>query len=70
MKENFTKINNEIEQFTEEVCEDIESFKESISPYYKELLNKGYSHIQIQNIIFQTMMMLKVDIEFNSIYLK
>lgn len=65
MKENFTEINNGLEQFTIETCEDIEEFKREIHPYYKKLLDKGYSHFQIQNIVFSSMLGLKIDIEFD-----
>lgn len=66
MKDNFTIINNGLEQFSDETSRDVDKFTKSIYPFYKELINKGYSHLQIQNILFCTCLKLKIDIEFNN----
>ncbi|WP_075823944.1 hypothetical protein [Clostridium perfringens] len=66
MKENFTEINNGLEQFSDETSRDVDKFTKSIYPFYKELINKGYSHLQIQNMLFCAYLKLKIDIEFNN----
>lgn len=45
MKDNFTIINNGLEQFSDETSRDVDKFTKSIYPFYRELINKGYSHL-------------------------
>ncbi|WP_283695708.1 hypothetical protein [Clostridium perfringens] len=41
MKENFTEINNGLEQFSDETSRDVDKFTKSIYPFYKELIKDG-----------------------------
>lgn len=66
MKDNFTEINNGLEQFSEETSKDVDEFTKSIYPFYRELINRGYSHLQIQNMLFCAYLKLKIDTEFNN----
>lgn len=64
MKENFLTFENGFEQYSEEVSKDLDEFKDGIKPYYIELLKKGYSFSQVENLIIQSMVSLKVDLIF------
>lgn len=64
MKENFLTFENGFEQFSIETSKDLDEFKNGVKPYYVELLKKGYSFSQIENLIIQSMISLRVELIF------
>lgn len=61
MKQNFITIKDGNEQFSDETRKDVLEFEKGIKEHYNNLLEKGYSYKQIENIVFHSMIELELE---------